>query len=346
MNALTASLPTSLLNNLRSLVAGLGDNPISALLPTIPGPVRFLILATFILHSPSWPFTWHIRILSSALKPKLRELRMGRLNYINDWKRDLEKKGGMKNYRYRYERLAWFDDCDYRLHLSNSAYPKNADPVELYFGQNMFAPLLTSNAFLAMGARHYNFFKEIPVGARYVIETRCGGWDEKWLYLVSEFIIYPKKRSPKSKPSSNGTKSPNSGSGSGTATPMINGDLSKSRIEEIKKSWMAKRTHRDDGGVVCCLGVSELCIKIGRITIPPRIALWATLQHPSKTEQDRAKAILMSKDHGVSFLKGGWRDEPNAATLGNDIYCDNAEDNWVKEGNESMEMVVRGLSGF
>ncbi|WVQ63935.1 uncharacterized protein L199_002091 [Kwoniella botswanensis] len=346
MNTILASLPSTLPGSLQALVAALKSNVMSSLFSSIPKPIKYLIIATFILHSPSWPFTWHFRIISSALKLKLKEIRMGRLNYINDWKRELDRVGGMKNLRYRYERLAWFDDCDYRLHLSNSAYAKNCDPAELYFGMNMFAPALTTGCFLALGARHFNYFKEIPVGAKYVIETRCGGWDEKWLYMVSEFIIYPKKRSTKgrSKPISNGTTPI-----SGTSTPTVNGNggnIAKSKLEEIKKSWVSRRTHRDDGGVVCCLSVSEVCIKLGRITIPPRIAFWLTLQHPSKTEQDRAKAILMSKDNGVKFLKGGWRDEPNASTLGNDIYFEDSEDNWVKEGNENMEMVVRGLSGF
>ena len=42
------------------------------------------------------------------------------------------------------------------------------------------APVFTPNVHMALGASHYVFIKEIPLGSEYVMETRVGGWGEKW----------------------------------------------------------------------------------------------------------------------------------------------------------------------
>ncbi|WWC64052.1 uncharacterized protein I303_106659 [Kwoniella dejecticola CBS 10117] len=352
----TMQLITGFIDKIRTLPGVLNKIFPSSILDAIPKPVKYLAILLFVLHSPSWPFVWHARIIHSAIVPKIEEFRKGRLRYINEWRAAMEKRGGLRNYKLRYDRLAWFDDCDYRLHLSNSAYPKNCDPAELLYGMTMFAPLLQTGCFLALGARHYTFFKEIPVGAKYTVETRCGGWDEKWIYLVSEFIIYPKgkKSSDRSKRSNGNAIVNGSASASATATPFTpqsggSVEMPKSKLEEIKKSWYLNKATREDGGVVCCVGISEMCIKMGRVTVPVRVGLWASMSHPAKDQQERAKATIMAKDKGISFLRGKWRDEPNAHTLGSDIYFDDVDaagENWVTEARRGIEDVGRGMSVF
>ncbi|WWC91229.1 uncharacterized protein L201_006171 [Kwoniella dendrophila CBS 6074] len=357
MTSTITSVSQNLLNGLKSVLVDWTKNDVlSKLSNSIPRPLKYLIAIIFILQAPSWPFIWHFRIFNVASKLHLDQLRKGRSKYINDSIKTIEQSsssssssgsnGGLEDFRVRYNRLAWFDDCDYRLHLSNSAYAKNSDPIEMKFGMKLFEPLLGTGAYLALGSSHYNFFKEIPFGKKYIIETRIGGWDEKWLYLVSEFIIYPKSNQKSSKSKAEPIDAFKKTHTSGSSTPAGGPEMPKSKIEEIKKSWVNKRSKRQDGGIICCLAISEYCLKIGRITVPPRIGLWTALRHSSKIEQEKARKIIMGKDCGYEFLTGGWRNEENATTLGVDIAFEDVDGNWVKQGKENMEAVVKGLSGF
>lgn len=146
--------------------------------------------------------------------------------------------------------------------------------------------------YMALGATHYVFFKEIPIGSEYTMEAYCLGWDEKWMYLACEFILYPKKTSkagaaknkvaagvvssaphivPTISAPPTRTASPNSSASvSGNVTPAQGSPLGN-KVEEIKRAWLARRKEnpREDGGVTCCLSVSEYCFKIDRVTIPP-----------------------------------------------------------------------------
>jgi len=40
---------------------------------------------------------------------------------------------------------------------------------------------------MAMGASHYVFFKEIPIGSEYTMEAKIGGWGDKW-YVPANHI--------------------------------------------------------------------------------------------------------------------------------------------------------------
>lgn len=42
------------------------------------------------------------------------------------------------------------------------------------------SPVFTPGVHMAMGASHYVFFKEIPIGEAYYMEARTGGWGDKW----------------------------------------------------------------------------------------------------------------------------------------------------------------------
>jgi hypothetical protein len=100
------------------------------------------------------------------------------------------------------------------------------------------------------------------------------------MYLVTEFVIYPKKSAVakgiiKAKVDAitpalavpNISASTESRSGtpiSGSSTPLTN-------AEEVKKAagFYRARSPREDGGVVCCLAMTEYCFKQGRVTVPP-----------------------------------------------------------------------------
>lgn len=47
---------------------------------------------------------------------------------------------------------------------------------------------------MGLGGSHYNFIKEIPLYADYEIRVNVVGWEEKWMYVVAQFVTYPKKK--------------------------------------------------------------------------------------------------------------------------------------------------------
>ncbi|WVO22636.1 uncharacterized protein IAS62_003966 [Cryptococcus decagattii] len=365
-------VPTSLVSGLRSLIGSFTSSS-TPLLPFIPKPLKLILLLLFLAHSPSWPFVWHVRVWWHGVKAYYLAWHKGRARYLVDWKAQNDKNGGIRSLRVRHKRIAGVDDCDYNMHLSNSSYAKNSDALKMDWCIKALSPSFTARGtYMALGATHYVFFKEIPIGSEYTMEAYCLGWDEKWMFLACEFVIYPKKTSkaggtknkvatsvvssaphivPTISAPPTRTASPNSSTPvSGTATPAQGSPLGN-KVEEIKRAWLARRKEnpRKDGGVTCCLSISEYCFKIDRVTIPPRISLYISLQSPSKEHQDRARAILMSKDGGRAFLLGGWREESNSELLGTDIGLAEGEefqDSWLKRGAESMEKVVDGLSAF
>jgi hypothetical protein len=169
--------------------------------------------------------------------------------------------------------------------------------------------------FLDFTAGSYNFAKEIPIFADYEIHISIGGFEEKWvstpgdvrrfwasteghnqMYLVAEFVTYPKrgKSSEKSsaalpKPTTaleaekSASKNPevkfpfvndvlsSSVSSSGVATPTTtsNGQATGTGTMHEQISKRVAQKPREDGSVLHCLAVSTYCFKIGRLTVPP-----------------------------------------------------------------------------
>lgn len=78
------------------------------------------------------------------------------------------------------------------------------------------------------------------------------------------------------------------------------------------------------------------------------------MQSDKKEDQDRVVDMLLkSKDRGKAWLRGGWKDEPNADQLGRDIGLEAGEresaqggEVWFEKGRSAMEKVVEGLSEF
>ncbi|WVQ81227.1 hypothetical protein IAT38_003349 [Cryptococcus sp. DSM 104549] len=354
----------------RSLYASLTSSH-TPLLPFVPKPLKLFLLLVFLLNAPSWPFQWHLRVCYVRYKPSILAWLQGRARWMSEWKVQNKEQGGVQGLRLKMKRVAWVDDCDYNMHLSNSCYGKCSDPLKRAWAIETFGPIFGLGADMFTGATHYNFFREIPLGTEYTMEARCGGWDEKWIFIVIEYIVYPKKT--KSRSAERGSSTPESAApplvpiisapptGTSTPTPNPSGPSSSqpsaviggSKVEDFKKAWLKRRAEkpREDGGVVCCVAITEQCLKMGRVTIPPRIALWAALHSPSKEEQARAKEIVLSKDKGVAFLRGGWRKDENAGSLGADIGLgpevgDAERENWARRGAEGMAKVLEGESVF
>lgn len=97
-------------------------------------------------------------------------------------------------YTYTFQTSVGFSDADYNLHLSNSAYGKNFDYARMRAFVHWFPSLILNGSRLGLGASHYHFIKEIPIGHQYEIRVNIVAWEEKWIHLVGQFVTYPKKK--------------------------------------------------------------------------------------------------------------------------------------------------------
>jgi hypothetical protein len=202
------------------------------------------------------------------------------------------------------------------------------------------------------------------------------------MYLVTEFVIYPKKSAAakgKAKaiikditPDNLAVPNISTVSGSTTPAPESGTSTPPSTAEDVKRAAGVYRARnpRTDGGVICCLAVSEYCFKMGRVTVPPvspylrdgdntnvvkqRVALHFCLHSTETSEHDKVRDLIFkSKGKGAKWLAGGWKEDPQADQLGRDIGVDGFSKQregegaeWVEEGKERMEKVVQGLGGM
>lgn len=104
----------------------------------------------------------------------------------------------------------------------------------------------------------------------------------------------------------------------GTNTPSSSQSvLSPATTEIIAAARL--RTEEPDGAVLNCVAISETCFKIGRITVPPSIALVMNgISQPSQGAPyshenpppywNNVKELISDPKAIRAFLSGGWRD--------------------------------------
>lgn len=174
------------------------------------------------------------------------------------------------------------------------------------------------------------------------------------MYIVTEFVIYPPARkgglkatqTPKSEKESiipNMSNPP-----SGADTPEGPSLPPKTPEEVVRRLAAASALRaRPDGGVVACIALTEYCFKQGRVTVPPRIAMYLAQLSPNPDDREKAIRILKGKDNGRAFARGGWKEEPNADQLGRDIAVGrDGTQSWAEEGRQAMENVDESLKVF
>ena len=138
------------------------------------------------------------------------------------------------------------------------------------------------------------------------------------------------------------------------ANPTPNG-ASNATVPDLKAVAANLAGEEPDGAVLHTIVVSQICYKIGRITVPPNLMLAingftgmpnASLASPHP-EWATAKKI-MSKPHGGNtkklrtLLTGGWRDVPEAerwweSAIGPEVEAQNLKN------LEQIEHLRRGL---
>lgn len=88
-----------------------------------------------------------------------------------------------------YNTWASPDESDYNMHLSNSSYAKVLDMLRLKFAIVHMSTVFRDGCWIALGATHLRFVREIPIGTKYEIRMYCGSWDNKWVSVWHSFQI-------------------------------------------------------------------------------------------------------------------------------------------------------------
>ncbi|CAA7269693.1 unnamed protein product [Cyclocybe aegerita] len=267
---------------------------------------------------------------------------------------------------------ASLDECDINLHLSNSSYAKTLDSVRFSAMAKMLPMLIPINGWVPLAgeklilnfdiepdsfeATHYHFIREIPMLSTYEIRTSFGSWDQKWIYVISKFVRKStgKKHRRHEKPNSppvegsgrfDMIRTPGSEPLSLGATPLPSPKIQTGADTEkvLKGAAAGLSLVEPDGATVHTVAVSQVCFKIGRITVPPSLILAINgytgaggyslaSPHPEWSEAKK----VMSKLHGGSprklreLLTGGWRNVPEKERWWDQALCGSLEVQRVK----------------
>ncbi|CAA7263928.1 unnamed protein product [Cyclocybe aegerita] len=250
-----------------------------------------------------------------------------------------------------YKTWASIDESDFNGHLSNSSYAKTLDGARFKAAVNLFPMYLRSGGWIALAATHYHFIREIPMLASYEIRSTIAAWDQKWLYVMSRYVRKSdgkkkhirKPRTPL--PGGDGQimalRTPGDEMISSSATPLPTiQPQTASETESALKAVAAGLAVREepDGAVVHTVVVSQVCYKIGRITVPPALILATNgftgaegHSRASPHPQWAAAKKIMSRPDGGSprklkeLLAGGWREAPESERWWDQALGENVE---------------------
>ncbi|KAF8580358.1 hypothetical protein K439DRAFT_1393827, partial [Ramaria rubella] len=322
-----------------------------SILPFIPRPLKWLFLFILLINSRGLPLTWHIRAFRPAfyfkLYHSLRNLIESPTQRIARFTR--HSPVGMDPFTCEtvFKTRATPDACDFNMHLSNSSYAMTYDMVRIKYVVEYFPMLYPDGAWMGLGATHYSFIKEIPVNAPYEIRLSIGSWDKKWLYMIARYVTYPSKSQyEKEKPSTPGT--PNGTMSyfalTPTVTPASSTAASPSCSPTLERLSAGLPLPR--GAVLHCIALSRVCVKMGRITIPPDVAIASTgfaMSHARFSEvqswrfKDKGKPLR-------DFYKGGWRKVPEGERWWEDALSGDIEQKRIEGMRELAETSVWCLS--
>ncbi|KZT67849.1 hypothetical protein DAEQUDRAFT_672424 [Daedalea quercina L-15889] len=285
--------------------------------------LKYAFLLLFLVNARSWPLIWHMKAFKPILLLRLRWywLQLCLLFKPKHVKWSARTRWlvehcpvGLDPLSYVHTWRSWAspDDCDFNLHLSNSCYAKNLDCVRVDAALTCFPTLFRTGGWLALGATHYSFLREIPMFSPYEVRMQIAAWDSKWIFIVARYVTHPRKasmknRGPKAlsassnamekkKASANADADGNAHMGgapfpvlhtpsvlldsegnSGVSTPIPTSvtDSADHKAQAVAKALLQKtQVHAEpDGATLNCIAVTVGCFKIGRITVPPALVL-------------------------------------------------------------------------
>ncbi|KAF9017436.1 hypothetical protein BDZ89DRAFT_1074821, partial [Hymenopellis radicata] len=289
------------------------------LMDVIPPRLVTAAVALVLINIKSFPLSWHFRTLLPILRFVLLK-RLHRLSLIFRSKKAKKARiqtwwherspGGRSPFEVGFVYRSWasLDDCDFNLHLSNSSYAKTLDYVRFQWALKYCPQLFREEVggHIALGGTHYMFLKEIPILASYEVRISMATWGEKWIYGVAKFVSKPTKKK--------------------TATPDSTPDAPSTELQELaKRLSLPPLSKEPDGALVHCVSISQLCFKVGRVTVPPSVVMALNGLGPGVHAYERMQAMV---EAGTikKFMTGGWREE---------------EDRWWEAMGEDVEALRR-----
>jgi len=133
--------------------------------------------------------------------------------------------------------------------MSNSTYAHVSDAARFRYMLQLIGPAFASGVWSPLGGTSFSFFKEVPLGAAYEIETSVLSWDDKWVRCSS---------SP---------SSPCLAPHALRADAVV---LARSQMYCTSRFTMAPKRGEKERQL-CCVALFRLCFKLrgSRLTIPP-----------------------------------------------------------------------------
>jgi len=251
-----------------------------------PPYLSFLVAIVLLVNVRSLPLVWHLRMFRHPIVWHLRKL------VSPDPRIYMEKRSPVAHDPFGTTAVhtSWAgpDDCDFLGHLSNSAYAKNLDIARMTSCIQNLGVFLSVGGFMPLAGANYLFLKEIPMLSSYEMRSKIGSWDEKWIYIVTEFTTRP-------------------GAPKGAKAELAADYSTRLNIDRPGHKRYSQAV-RGDGTVTHCVAVSKYCFKLGRLTVPPRIALCICGFGADRQNWIRS-AALQENGELRRFLEGGWREQ-------------------------------------
>lgn len=196
-------------------------------IPFVPNTLRWILALLAVLNYRALPGLWHLRVASKILAVRLR----GMLHWPpQDTPRRFRPNPSSASSSsgspvgenpfdicVTYKTAVGLSDTDFNGHMTASTYERNLDYARMRAACICFPSVLEAKGWLGLGRSRFVFVKEIPLHAEYEIRINIGGWDDKWLYLVAQYVTYPNgKPTPGSQAAA---ESSQAGSSKRTPTP-------------------------------------------------------------------------------------------------------------------------------
>ncbi|KIM37735.1 hypothetical protein M413DRAFT_448252 [Hebeloma cylindrosporum] len=326
--------------------------PLSSVVRLAPKFAKLLVCLLFLLNIRSWPLVWHFRVFRPAFARrfqhkwvKITSLFKSPAEKVRVEARWLESIAPIGQHPFKmvvpYNTWASIDDSDFNGHLSNSSYAKTLDSARFKTAVDMFPMFFPTGGWMALAATHYHFIREVPILSSYEVRTSIAAWDQKWLYVMSKVVckskgkkrrdIEQKSISPSDSISSQimalrtpGPEGINStGVPSLSVTPKDQNTAAIDTENALNAVVAGLSGEEPDGATLHTIIISQICFKVGRITVPPQLVLGvngftgaegysAASPHPQWA--NARKQMLKPYGGNVKKLKelfvGGWREVP------------------------------------
>ncbi|KAJ6590603.1 hypothetical protein DFH09DRAFT_976043 [Mycena vulgaris] len=305
------------------------------------------IIPILFLFAHSIPFSWHFRLFRPLVLLNIRLLGFKARLLFHPKEKRYELEQSWLNNLYPlgidpfarevvYKTWASLDDCDFRLHVSNSSYAKNLDACRLKSAVASLPGFIRAGGWIGLGGLHFLFLSEIPLFARVEQRVRFASWDNKWMYVIVRVVTLP---------STDQRKKARSTSNQDIPARDFPGKFQPNSVEP-------------DGAIVHCIAISDMVMKIGRVTVPPAVALACEgFSQPSSNPSipysatnppphwETVLAIWRSGGNNGAkamrdFLSGGWKKVPE-----NERWWDDALGGPVEARRLTNLKMVQGVRG-